>query len=263
MAKIVDIDTACQLVPEIWGLKVKVPGFFVGEMVPTPLTEFWARQLGTVGDSGMGGIYQSVVKNVVWEEKFNTSTSVMQMKETMEKINSSELSIIFYLDLYNGGENINFSVGRIIGTIGVSGPLSPRHYTWGRSLEPTFTKKEGEQVRKSTEYQYMHRAQFVLNQHQRRLYINFENSLRLNKKGNPVVFPGKVFIGYCKGKDESQGNSGIKCARNFTVLGHLLKIRLNSIYWNYGGIISLELSEKHTLALQNQPLAILEVRNSI
>ncbi len=258
-SKIVDIDTTHQLVPEVWGLKVKVPGFFTGDMEPTPLTEYWAR-LGA-GDSGMGGIYQSVLKNVVWEEKYNTSTSVMQMKETMKKINSSELSIIFYLDLYDRGGGIkNFAMGRIIGTIGVSGPLSPKLYTWGRSLEPIHTIRDGGKKTKSNAYQYMHRAQFVVNADQRRLYINFENSLKLTTKGDPMPLPGKILIGYFKRKGEPQKKSAVKCARNFTVLGHLPKVRLKNFFWNYSGIFSLDLSENHTLVLENRPLAVLEVR---
>eukprot|EP00794_Sanderia_malayensis_P011120 gene11120-12290_t len=258
-AKMVDIDVGYMVVPEVWGLKVKIPGFLSGDMEPTPLAEFWGRM--NSGDQGKGGAYQSVLRNIVWGDRYNTSEAVVQIKETMHKVNSSELSIIFYLDQYSliAGASDHL-LGRIIGTIGVSGPRAPKRNTWGRSMEAMIKGENGKM--KKAIYRYMHRGSFVLNEPQQRLYVNFENSFKMAKSGNPVVFPGPVFIGYFRkeGEQQQHNNTVITCARNFTTIRRLPNTtELNNVYWNYGGIVSVKLSDRDTRVLRNRSLAVLLV----
>ncbi len=259
----VDIDTVYQMLPEIWGLKVKVSGFFSGDMTPTPLIEFWPR-MGSSSDSKKGGIYQSVLKNVIWENKHRHSKATKQMKATMDVIGSSELSIILYLDNYTigGPEDPEFAMGRIIGTIGVSGPLSPKLYTWGRALTPIFTSKEGVKLPKGKAYKYMHVASFVIEKSQKRLYINFENSLVLNKTGYPRQYPGELRVGYWKYKMKTKEDLKVSC-KHFVLLGELPKKNINDWFSNYSGILSIDLSERHMKILETRPLALIQVKTII
>ena len=228
-------------------------------MDPTPLTDYWARQ-GVAGDSKKGGSYQSVIKNIVWYEDVDKSTAVKQMKETMQKIGSDKLSIIFYLDLFTLSSSTadkDFATGRIIGTIGVSGPLAPTVSVWGRSLAPKNRCNPEKGCRNNTVYTYD--SPFVIEKDQRRLYINFENGLSTLRNGNPKLFPPNTSVGYLK--RNMTFNSTGHCLESVDIIGSISDLNLTDLFLNYGGIVSMDLTSKQITDLENNRLLIFQVRH--
>ena len=99
-------------------------------MEEAPLQYYWNRQIQSVGDMAAGGAYQSILKSIRWESTSDYSQFILQLKEIMESIGSMKLSIRFYVDLYSMVPNRYFTLGRIIGTIGIQGPDSPLVSPW-------------------------------------------------------------------------------------------------------------------------------------
>ena len=261
----VDIDTTLQIVPEIWGLKVRLPGFFEGEMKPTPLQLYWPRGSGAM-DKGSGGIYQSTLMNVQWAASANSSAVLKQMQQRMLLLDSSELSIIFSLDLYRVSVSKDFAMGRILGTIGVSGPWAPKVNVWGRSLAPiyrlTFDNLYLKDVAKNL---YTNSAPFVIDRQKRKLHISFLNSLLTSQFGNPLPFPKGTKIGYFSNTIEVGlfARPARSCEESAVIIMDISLINMTNIMYKLGGIVDIDLSEKQLEDLSQTPLSIFRVSSKL
>ena len=258
----VDIDTAFQSVPEIWGLSIRVQGFFEGAMKPSPLQFFWQRG-STEGDSGASGIYQSTLSNIHWLVDSNSSVVIKQIQERMHKQGASELSIMFSVDMYQtSGSKNYFATGRILGTIGVSGPWSPQVSVWGRSLSPMFTVNSDNMDKKDTsKYVYTNHAPFVIDQQQKKLHICALNSLLTLKDGSPMQFPERTKLGYFPLTKER--GSLLYTAESYeespVIIADLSSFNLKHIMNKLGGIIDIDLSQEQLEAISHTPLSIFQV----
>lgn len=251
----VDIDVGFQTVPEIWGLKVRLPGFLEGEMEATPLHYFWHRSKGK-GDAGSCGVYQSILNNVKWGQEAHSSAAVKQMQETMKHIGSAALSIIFSLDMYHIGRGEDFAMGRIIGTIGVSGPSAPSVGVFGRSLAPMFHRHINK-PRNDTIYVYSNHAPFVVDEG--KLHINFLNAFHSDKHGNPVALPIGTKIGYFPNANYSENSRLGSCKQPAIVIQDFSSINLTNAVLRFGGIIDISANDNDLKALSSLPLAIFQV----
>ncbi|HEX8652641.1 MAG TPA: hypothetical protein VF708_17625 [Pyrinomonadaceae bacterium] len=136
VAKLVDLDPEQQMVSEIWGFHVQLgsasgPDSFVGDFEVAAFSDIWFRAMGGGGgDAPMGAFYQSVLTALKWS---NVSNSRF-LKELM-KASSNQLSIKFNLDGINmNSSSPNFTLGRIVGTIGPVTKGEPKHFVLGRIL---------------------------------------------------------------------------------------------------------------------------------
>ena len=254
----VDIDTAFQSVPEIWGLSIRVPGFFEGAMKPSPLQFYWPRG-STEGDSGAGGIYQSTISNIHWLVNANSSAVIKQIQERMHKQGGSELSIIFSVDMFNMSASKDFATGRILGTIGVSGPWSPQVSVWGRSLSPIFTVNFDNTHKKNiSKHVYTNHAPFVIDQQQKKLHICVLNSLLTLKDGSLMQFPEGTKLGYFPITKEL--GSLLYTAESYeespVIIADLSSFNLKHIMNKLGGIIDIDLSQEQLEAISHTPLSI-------
>ena len=241
-AKFVDIDPQGQIVPEIWALKVKIPGFFEADMVPTPLQSFWNRQIDKMGDMGKGGFYQSVLKNIRWGQTAEQSPFINQIIQVMHKVKSNQLSIKFFLDKYDMMyTRKTFAQGRLIGTIGVSGPKSPSVSTWGRTMLSNFPK-------------FGNRAPFVIDKSFKRLIIDFENSLPLDNNGLPLKAKYRTwYVAYSKSP-----LANITSSTKFHIID---SVDLADGHWfeKFAGIKWFPLTDHQISELENTPLLLLNV----
>ena len=240
----VDLDPLAQTFTEIWALKLRVPGYFTADMEEAPLQYYWNRQIQSVGDMAAGGAYQSILKNIRWESTSDNSQFILQLKEIMESIGSMKLSIRFYVDLYSMVPNRNFTLGRIIGTIGIQGPDSPLVSPWARIMRPTV----------SAENKY-HDAMFVVERTKKRILIELGNSLPLDKIGFPFKLKNvsNLFVAFSKNK-----LLHFNCSDSFVWIG---KIPIEDHAWfeDYAGSIWFNLDERQAIQLQSTPLMLVEV----
>ena len=241
-AKFVDIDPQGQVVPAIWGLKIKIPGFFEADMVQTPLQAFWSRQANIPGDTGKGGLYQTILRNIKWGERAEQSPFIRQIRQVMHKVGSQELSIKFFMDLYHmRHRKKEFTQGRFIGSLGVSGPKAPSVATWGRCMVSNFIKQANA-------------APFIIDKVHKRLIIDFENSVPLDNHGLPMKANGKTWnVAYPRRQLHN-----ISCSTEIEVIG---SVNLEDSYWfeKLAGIKWFPLTKKQIDDLENTPLLFVMV----
>ena len=259
----VDIDPAHQSVPAIWGMKMLLPGFFEGELGPSPLLDDWMRGVG-IGDGRMGGAYRSFLKNVIWHSNEESSNTVSQMKKMFHELESHRLSVIFYLDRYKISyqhSEKGFALGRIIGTIGVLGPLSPPRSLWSRSLAAIhrMPDEQNPQIDNTSSNFYTNDAPFVMDKKQKKLFINFGNSLMTDQKGDPKSFPHNTKIGYFEQTYGLNTSKKSNCSHSTMILADTTKLNFTNLFLNFGGILSLALSDKQTEDLDSVPLSVFQV----
>ena len=257
----VDIDTAFQAVPEIWGMKLRVPGFFHGELRPSPLHFSWARGAGS-GDSGTSVMYQSTVRNISWEAGANSSLTIKQMQERMQYLGSVELSITYTLDSYKIDGSKDFAMGRILGVIGILGQLAPQVSVWGRSLAPLFPLSEDSTggTENGTVVHTNH-APFIVDKKRGNLHICFLNSLRTGKGGIPINFPNGTKIGYFLKTKEMRHflfPSG-SCNESVVAIADISVMNMTNIMLKLGGVVDIDLTEEQIKVLSYTSLSVFQV----
>lgn len=138
-AKLVDLDSEQQLVSEIWGLQVRIADtngntLLRGDYEPAAFADIWNRATGagSGSDIGAGAMYQSVLRNLEWDNKANASPFLMALHRAAS---DGLLSIKFNVDGLNMDfTSPNFMCGRIVGTIGPASATEPVHMVLGRQF---------------------------------------------------------------------------------------------------------------------------------
>ena len=258
----VDIDTTFQIVPQIWGLKLSVPGFFEGELESSPLHFLWHRGTSS-SDTGESGVFQSRIRNITWAADADSSPVIKQIRELMQYLGSNALSIMSTLDMFHKiASRKNFATGRILGVIGVSGPSAPHVSVWGRSLAPIFPLSETNKGGKdSTEKLHTNHAPFVIDEKKKKLHISFLNSLRTLEGGFPINFPNRTKIGYFKTTKEV-GNFVFpagSCKESAVAIADVSLMNMANLMQKLGGIVDVDLNEEHIEDLSHTPLSIFQV----
>lgn len=137
-AKLADLDPEQQLVSTIWGLEVRIcdaagMSLVAGRFAPAPFVDIWnsAQGPGAAGDIGACAAYQSVLTDLRWGD---VSGSPL-LTELRAAATDGLLSIRFNVDGYNmSPRSPDFTLGRIVGTIGVASASEPRHFVRGRQI---------------------------------------------------------------------------------------------------------------------------------
>ncbi len=137
--KIVDLDSQQQMVSELWGFVVRIAdhegnNVMRGDYEVAPFINIWFnRSVDLSASSGAAAVYQSVIKNITWNNGRFDSRYLSELRE----VSAGQLSINFTVDRYNSNKNApDFTLGRIAGSIGPSSPAEPKHFTLGRQLFP-------------------------------------------------------------------------------------------------------------------------------
>jgi hypothetical protein len=136
IAKLVDLDSEQQMVSEIYGFQVRLgasaeAAAFVGNFEVAAFSDIWFRaQAGDGGDAPMGAYYQSVLSGIEWGDVSNSRFLQMLMAAS-----PNLLSIKFNLDgIDMDSSNQNFTLGRIVGTIGPATVDEPQQFVAARLL---------------------------------------------------------------------------------------------------------------------------------
>src|SRR5262249_12862318 len=136
-AKIVDLDPQQQLVSQIWGLSVRVTDggrdYLAGSFATASFADIWWKRAqggGATGDIGASSFYQSIISDVVWGSGLTS-----RFLDELRPASPMQISIKFNLDGYNMDRTSkDFTLGRIVGTIGPSSMGEPDHFILGRHL---------------------------------------------------------------------------------------------------------------------------------
>ena len=243
-------------------MKLRVPGFFHGELRPSPLHFYWTRGAGS-GDSGTSGMYQSTVRNITWEAGANSSLVIKQMQDRMQYLGSVELSIMYILDAYRIGASKDFAMGRILGIIGISGPLAPQVSVWGRSIAPLFPVSE--HSKGSGTVVHTNHAPFIIDEKRRKLHICILNSLRTGKGGIPINFPNGTKIGYFLKTKEMRHflfPSG-SCNESVVAIADISLMNVTNIMLKFGGVVDIDLTEEQVKVLSYTSLSVFQVSHVI
>ena len=171
-AKLVDLDVQYQTVSEVYGWSIRVDEFFQGDFQRVGFQYMWGK-MSSPGDAGYGAIYQSVLTNVQFGWKTETSKFCQDFREQLEKTEKKQLSIRFNIDMYNTNDALgDFTYARIVGSIGILGFDAPPYFTHGRLLKPL------------TDVKSFWFAPFVYDNIHRDFFLDLGNSLAIKKDGN-------------------------------------------------------------------------------
>ena len=135
--KLVDLDPQQQMVSQIWGMQLRLDGggekaLFRGDFVPVAFMNLWRRQqTGVSMDQQLGAVYQSVLRNVVWQSAANSKVLDALRAASAQGL----LAINFNLYGYARDPAIGrYTLGLVAGVIGPYLPNEPKHFVIGRQM---------------------------------------------------------------------------------------------------------------------------------
>lgn len=142
LARLVDLDTSIQSMSQIWGLDVTVADSagngFTGTMVTATLRDLWPARAPGGFAGGFGGTYQSVLIGVKWTPKTGALPSPVLEALKTASVNRLSIRLAVYAYDANPGTlatpNPNFTVARLVGTIGPAPTTEPDHVPNARRM---------------------------------------------------------------------------------------------------------------------------------
>lgn len=162
--KMVDLDPQQQTVSMIWGMTVRLVAqggidLFSGDFKPVAFNNIWWSKCNPPVHSSQGAsaTYQSVIKNVHWN---NSDIAPSKYLKELQEDSADQLSIQFNVDLHDNqmympdgtSLNPNFTLGRLVGSIGPSYINEPDHFVIGRQFYPSLIAQSGMYLPKENIY---------------------------------------------------------------------------------------------------------------
>ncbi len=160
------------MVSEIWGLSIEIENFLRGDFQRTSFQYMWPKMKDVEGMPGLGARYQSLLTNVIFGSRVNTSKFAKEFSESIGE--RQELSIAFNLDLMDIDHlSKSFTYGRVVGSIGIAGREAYPYFNVGRMMKPL------------KNVQNFNSFQFILDETKnRKMLIDWGNSLPIDKMGD-------------------------------------------------------------------------------
>jgi hypothetical protein len=192
-AKLVDLDPEQQTVSEVWGMQVRIcdrngTNLMRGFYKTAAFIDIWNRAPGG-GDLIAGAAYTSVIQNLEWGP-VESSEFLSQLRDASAK--SGKLSIKFNVDGYNmKPDSPDFTLGRIVGTIGPCSPGEPDHLILGRHFMAIdtgggFFVPQGK----------INFCSAVVNSADGKIYVDLGNALPTSTSGGAISALGTLSLGY-------------------------------------------------------------------
>jgi len=195
-AKLVDLDPDQQMVSTVWGLEGRIcdkqgSTLVRGRFGPAPFTDLWVRAEGGGSDDfPMSAAYQSVLTDLEWGD---VSASRL-LTELRDGAIDGLLSIRFNVDGYNMTAGApDFTLGRVVGTIGVASASEPQHFVAGRQfmtvLSPTLFPAGS-----------INFCTAVVDEPRGRVIVDLGNALPTAEPGGVPPDLGELTLGYLAGE---------------------------------------------------------------
>lgn len=190
-AKLVDLDVNFQAASEIYGWSIEVDNFFKGDFERVGFKYMWSKMKDGKGMSKFGAVYQSVLTNVQFGSKCGDSSIAKCLQGNLGQ--KRRLSIRINVDMYDSDSTSNnFTHGRIVGSIGISGDRSPPYFTFGRLLKP---------VTHDPNFWF---SPFLFDKASCNVFVDLGNSLGIKKDGSIVDSIGQLKLGLLAKGDKTQ-----------------------------------------------------------
>ena len=236
-AKIVDLDPEQQMCSEIWGLQVRIANqagavCVAGAFAVAAFVDIWKRaDTDEGGMPSLSATYQSVLTDLVWGDLLNSRS----LKE-LQQAAAGKLSIKFNVDGYDSdSRSSTFTMGRIVGTIGVWLPGEPDRFIIGRHCMPSKISRQ------------LNFFPATLDRTRGKLIADFGNALPTSSIGGPVKAQPGLQLGV------------LRADRSFASLGSV-EIGSPNWYTETAGIcevpVDRQLSIPELAALESSPIAL-------
>lgn len=194
-AKLVDIDPEQQLVSTIWGMEVRVAtpageNLLRGRFAPTAFMDIWDRAQGQGGggDVGAGAMYQSVLTDLEWGD-VESSPFLSGLRDAS---GDGLLSIKFNVDGINlDFTSPDFTIGRIVGTIGPATVDEPHYFVAGRQFMTAPRAGTGGFFTPAGGINF---CAGLVDRKTRRVFLDLGNALPTTTPGGPPVNLGTITL---------------------------------------------------------------------
>ncbi len=240
--KIVDLDPEQQLVSEIWGQEIRITNkggdtLLSGKFKVAPFTNIWWSRAASAGggDISASAVYQSTIEELQWGDfSSEEAESLAQFRAKA----GDQLSIRFIVDSYNMDHTSpEFTYGRISGSIGLSSPDGPSHFTLGRHFFPKLNRQGSPQGP-------LFFACGKLYQDLGRFVLDLGNSLPVSSTNGPIADVGSLYLAYLNQSNE------------VTILAPVPYSTEAGWYEKTSGIIDIPLSSEQITAAGDTPLML-------
>jgi hypothetical protein len=196
-AKLVDLDPEQQMVSEVWGMEIRIctengTTLLRSHYKTAAFIDIWSRA-PVQGDSAFGATYQSTLHDLEWGG-IESSPFLQALRDS--SVESGKLSIKFNVDGYNMNPGPDFTLGRIVGTIGPCAAGEPDHLVLGRHFMAP--------PQNPTPYQ-LNYCPAVVDAQARKIYVDLGNALPTTTPGGDIQPMGTLSLAYVDTKPESIG----------------------------------------------------------
>ena len=248
--KIVDLDSQQQSVSMLWGLTVRIVDGekcpVKGDFEPVAFNDiWWARQNPPTGMVSAAAVYQSVIHNLEWTDYPEIKSRYL---DELKKESPDRLSIKFNVDLFcDDHANYQFTLGRIVGSIGPSKKEEPKHFTVGRQLMPALTMNPN--IPGYLPDNSIYFACASIDEKTSQVFLDLGNSLRTGPKGN-ISESRNLTLAVKKGYQDYKNLNSID-------------YQTENWYEQNGGIVSIKLTDEQLTLAQTYPLAVVSENVSL
>ena len=243
--KIVDLDSQQQSVSMLWGVVVRIVSgekcLVKGDFEPVAFTDiWWVRSNTLTASAGASATYQSIIDNLEWTDFPEIKSRYL---DELKQESPDRLSIKFNVDTYSqDNTSSQFTLGRVVGSIGPSKKEEPKHFTIGRALIPALTLNPKIPGYLPDNQIYM--AYALVDENTQNVLVDLGNSLTTTGADGQISETREFMLAVKKG------------IQDYEYLG---AVNYNSPDWyeQNGGVVSIKLTAKQMELAQTYPLAIM------
>lgn len=241
--KIVDLDPQQQSVSQIWGMIVRIgqgeTNFVKGDFEPVGFNDiWWIRSTTQKGSGGASAAYQSVINNLNWSDNTIKSRYLNELRA----VSPEQLSMKFTVDMFDQQKcSAQFTIGRIVGSIGPSKVSEPKHFVMGRQFIPDMVCMGGSYLPSNTVGLYV--ATALVQEATQQIILDLGNCLKTSGANGMISEDRNLVLAVNRGDQD------------YVLLGPL-KYKAKNWYEKRGGLVTLRLNEEQIHLAQEFPLTI-------
>ncbi len=201
--KMVDLDPQWQMSSQLWGIKLRLVSaenelLFEGDIKETGFRDLQQRQQAgaRVNGQGLGGVWTSVMENVVWGDSAANSPFVSQLRATTMS-NKLSVNLSAYGYYYNHAADGRFSMGRIAGAVGPWYEGEPDTFGPYRRLYGIVLQADGQTI-------YFNYSNFLFEKESKRVTVDFSGSFPVSNAMGNIKLTTKLFLAVSKVRNLAQ-----------------------------------------------------------
>jgi hypothetical protein len=242
-SKLVDLDPDQQMVSQVWGLRLRLVAsngdVVEGSFQVVPFNDLWGRAQSGGGMGAMGAFYQSVLEDLTWGRQLKSP-----LLKRLKAQSPAALSIKFMVDGYQSDSTQpDFTLGRVVGTIGPAGRDEPPNFVVGRLLRPVGQSP-------------LNFAPARVDEARRRVTVDLGNSLPLTTPNGPLVNLGNLQLAILPAPPAPPPTLQPATPEEPQLLGRVG----NVAYEKNAGIYELPLTDEQVKLLRSRQLGVVQTQ---